>query len=521
VGLVAVNTTSTEFDPALEDLRFSAQTDSAIAETPELHEGPWVSLFNATDLTGWKPHPEGSAGWSVKDGLLVGGGANQYLYSDRGDFADFRLRAEVRVNLRGDGGILVRMPAPTEPPVAESGYEVQIVGDPNHVSPTASIIRHGASVTGQGVMGRRDLIQPDKWFALEITAIGGKLTVAIDGREVVSFRDEPPRTRGHIALQSFSEGTEVSFRNIEIMELPPAGSSGSGAEAFPPGSSADVLTSDEWEWTEPENLGPDVNSDRGDGGPTLSGDGLTLVFHSDRDGGIGDKDLWLTTRDSLTGPWMKPTNLGPSVNSEAKDTDATLSADGLTLIFNSNRSGGLGGMDLWMSTRADTSALWTPAAHLGAGVNSASGELAPALSADCLTLMFNSDRESKLGLSDLWMSTRPSLSAAWSPARNAGPQINSPAYQGFAALASDDLSLIYNSNRSGGPWSGPLWLCTRPAADAQWSQPKPLWNDTQGAWSACLAADHTTLLFDSKRPGGQGEFDLWISRRVKQIDLRK
>lgn len=158
----------------------------------------------------------------------------------------------------------------------------------------------------------------------------------------------------------------------------------------------------------------------------------------------------------------------------------------------------------------------TAAIHLGPSVNSPQGELAPALSADGLTLIFNSDRDGKLGLSDLWMSTRPAGAAPWSPARNLGPRTNSPAYQGFAALASDGLSLIYNSNRSGGPWSGPLWLCTRPTTDAQWSEPEPLWDDARGAWSACLTADHTTLLFDSKRAGGQGEFDLWMSRRVKK-----
>ena len=478
--------------------------------------GEFVPLFNGRNLAGWKTHPDASGAWTVTDNMLVGRGANQYLYTTRGDYDDFRLRAEVKINAAGDSGILVRMPAPESAPVAESGYEVQIVGDPAHAFPTASIIPHGTAVRAEGVQGRGGLIQPDQWFVMEILAIGGKLTVAIDGREVIRYRDDPPRPRGNIALQSFSDATEVVFRKIEIAELAAAGSSSKQAPAYLSGSSADILTSDVWEWTEPENLGQGVNSDKSEGGPTLSGDGLTLVFHSDRDGGTGDKDLWITTRDSPVDSWAKPINLGPAVNSDVNDSDATLSADGLTLLFNSNRSGGLGQMDLWMSTRADKSARWTPAIHLGTIVNSPHGELAPALSADGLTLVFNSDRDGKLGSTDLWMSTRSSGAAPWSPALNLGPRINSPAYQGFAALASDGLSLIYNSNRSGGPWSGPLWLCTRPTADAQWSQPKQLWNDARGAWSACLAADHSTLLFDSKRAGGLGEFDLWMSRRVKR-----
>ncbi len=218
VGLVAVHTTATEFDPAFEDLRFrdSAGSQSILPEEPG-----WTKLFNGQDLTGWKPHPPTAKAWSVKDGLLTGNGGIQYLFSDRGDYADFRLRAEAKINAKGDGGILLRMTSPNAPATVESGYEVQLVGDPNHVSPTASIIRHGSPVTKNGGATRRDLIRPDEWFAIEISAIGGQIIVSIDGHEAVKFRDDPPRTSGHIALQSFGEGTEISLRKIEVKELPP------------------------------------------------------------------------------------------------------------------------------------------------------------------------------------------------------------------------------------------------------------------------------------------------------------
>jgi serine/threonine protein kinase len=184
--------------------------------------GEFVQLFNGQDLEGWKAHPDASGAWTVKDGMLVGRGTNHYLYTTRGDYGDFRLRAEAKINAAGDSGILVRMPAPEGEPIPESGYEVQIVGDAGHASPTASIIPHGAAVRSEGARGRGDLIKPDEWFVLEIAAIGGKLTVAIDGREVIRYRDDPPRPRGNIALQSFSDATEVSFRKIEISEALPA-----------------------------------------------------------------------------------------------------------------------------------------------------------------------------------------------------------------------------------------------------------------------------------------------------------
>jgi formylglycine-generating enzyme required for sulfatase activity len=199
----------------------------------------WKPLFNGTDLRGWTMHPESSSAWTVKDNLLVGLGPNQYLYSERGDYQDFILRAEAQINAAGDGGVLVRMAPPAQPPAAQSGYEVQLAADPNHVSPTATIIRHGASVTSkdavpQSATGRGDLIQPDEWFSLELAVIGGHLSVAIDGRQVVSYRDEGLRANGYIALQSFAEGSELSFRKIEIQELSAEGGIVLSSDAAPP-----------------------------------------------------------------------------------------------------------------------------------------------------------------------------------------------------------------------------------------------------------------------------------------------
>ena len=56
----------------------------------------------------------------------------------------------------------------------------------------------------------------------------------------------------------------------------------------------------------PENLGPIVNSSAFDGGPSISNDGLTLYFASERPGGLGEADLWVTTRPTISGPFGPP-----------------------------------------------------------------------------------------------------------------------------------------------------------------------------------------------------------------------
>lgn len=81
---------------------------------------------------------------------------------------------------------------------------------------------------------------------------------------------------------------------------------------------------------------------------SISHDGLLLFFGSDRPGGSGGHDLWVTRRATTNDPWGTPVNLGPTINSSAVyDQTPNISADCSTLFFSSNRPGGVGGSDLW------------------------------------------------------------------------------------------------------------------------------------------------------------------------------
>jgi len=81
---------------------------------------------------------------------------------------------------------------------------------------------------------------------------------------------------------------------------------------------------------------------------SISHDGLLLFLGSDRPGGSGGHDLWVTTRATTNDPWGEPVNLGPTVNSSAPyDQTPSISADGSTLYFSSNRPGGIGDSDIY------------------------------------------------------------------------------------------------------------------------------------------------------------------------------
>jgi Tol biopolymer transport system component len=143
------------------------------------------------------------------------------------------------------------------------------------------------------------------------------------------------------------------------------------------------------------NLGAVVNSSAGDARPSISADGLTLFFHSQRSGGFGSGDLWMTTRASEFDPWELPENLGSAVNSSVWEGAPSISADGLTLFF---ATGG----EIYMTTRASLSDPWETRASLGPTVNITSNEGTPNISADGWTLFFDSDRPGGSGERDLW-----------------------------------------------------------------------------------------------------------------------
>ena len=86
-----------------------------------------------------------------------------------------------------------------------------------------------------------------------------------------------------------------------------------------------------------------------------------------------------------------PINLGPAVNTGSDDIDSSVSSDGLSLYFNSLRSGGYGGWDIWVTTRDTVDAEWGPARNLGSPVNGSSADASPRISADNLSLFFLSN----------------------------------------------------------------------------------------------------------------------------------
>jgi hypothetical protein len=220
-------------------------------------------------------------------------------------------------------------------------------------------------------------------------------------------------------------------------------------------------------WEAPVNLGSGVNSPGLEAAPSVSIDGHLLFFSSDRPGGQGSNDIYIARRadkhDDLS--WGPATDLGPDVNTagfeaggvylqsaeagsanlyfvrgpnssnlnifvapitaggetrgpatpvvELNDASPGISSvhpsvrtDGREVFFHSNRTGGFGATDLWVSTRPSVHDPWSTPVNLGVPLNSATGEFQPTLSFDARTLIFTSTRAGGLGNSDIWVATR-------------------------------------------------------------------------------------------------------------------
>ena len=121
-------------------------------------------------------------------------------------------------------------------------------------------------------------------------------------------------------------------------------------------------------WSNYKNIGAPVNSNSWESQPAIAANGEKLIFCSNRPGGYGGKDLWLTTLDSL-GQWTEPVNLGPTINTPYDDKTPFLHPDGSTLYFMSDGHPGFGGFDLFMA-HLGSDGNWQEPKNLGSPINS-------------------------------------------------------------------------------------------------------------------------------------------------------
>ncbi len=192
-------------------------------------------------------------------------------------------------------------------------------------------------------------------------------------------------------------------------------------------------------------LDGELNDEPYKGALHISQDGEWLIFAADYGPhGYGGYDLYISYWTPQG--WSEPENLGENINTEAWESSPSLSPDKKTLYFSSTRYGGYGQGDIYVSHRTNKG--WSPAQNMGPQVNSPGGEIAPFIHADNETLYFTSDGLLGYGGTDLYMIKKDHRTGKWGAPRNLGYPINTIDDEGGLFVAADGKTAYYSSDRS-------------------------------------------------------------------------
>lgn len=292
------------------------------------------------------------------------------------------------------------------------------------------------------------------------------------------------------------------------------------------------------DWTAPVNVQPPVNTAVVDADPFVTKDGLSLYFtRASVPNATFPNDLWVAHRATIDDAWGPPEPLPSTINRPASNESGSwVSNDGHWLYFNSNRAGGFGRNDLYVSWRSNKkmesgSGGWQPAVNLGSGVNSAAIEQAPTLFEDeatgVITLYFNSNR---VGSDDIFASTMQP-DGSFGPAEPV-EELNTEFSDRSPSVSHNGLEIYFGSDRPGsqpyplddccGPAGEPsedIWVATRGSTLDPWSEPQPVTelNSPYYDDGACLSFDGESLYLHSPHRAGNvsDAFDIWMATRTK------
>ena len=198
---------------------------------------------------------------------------------------------------------------------------------------------------------------------------------------------------------------------------------------------------DDGSWSVPMPIDSAITSEYNEGTCSVSADGRTMVFTSCmRPDGFGSCDLYITHK---TGEhWSVPENIGRPINSSAWDSQPALTADGKTLYYVSNRKGGLGKRDIWVS-HFDQEEGWSHPRNLGPGINTKSDDISPFIHVNKQRLFFATDARLGFGGFDIYYSERDSANK-WAEPVNFGYPINT---------SSDELAMFITADGTQGYYS--------------------------------------------------------------------
>lgn len=262
-------------------------------------------------------------------------------------------------------------------------------------------------------------------------------------------------------------------------------------------------------FTEAQPIEGSLNEHHLKGGMSISQDGSSLVYAANYgQEGFGDFDIYMSFANKFG--WGEPTNLGPTINSPYWESSPSLSPDKQTLYFSSNRPGGFGGKDLYVSYR-NADGTWSAAQNMGSGINTAYDDLAPFIHADNQTLYFTTGGHTGYGGSDVFV-TKKGPGGIWGIPQNLGYPINTIENEGSLIVTADGKTAYYSANFNDSQGLLDLYKFDLPA----YARPlKTLWvkgtvTDAETGESITATIDlkntNTKLVLEDVNTDGDGKF---------------
>lgn len=198
-------------------------------------------------------------------------------------------------------------------------------------------------------------------------------------------------------------------------------------------------------WSPAKDLPGLLNTDENEGAVSIAPDGSFMVFTGcNWKGGYGSCDLYISFL--MDGKWSKPANIGGPVNTNSKETQPSISFDGKSIYFSSDRPGGYGFLDLYVTTRDDNWNFSKPI-NLGPVINTKEDEQMPFIHPDNKTLYFCSNGHKGMGKNDIFYA-RKKLNSTWDSVMNMGYPINTSADEPGLIVDREGQFAYYSSNNS-------------------------------------------------------------------------
>lgn len=210
-------------------------------------------------------------------------------------------------------------------------------------------------------------------------------------------------------------------------------------------------------WSEPVPI--PIAPDKNVGTAGISADGQKMIIFM---GGVDDPgNLYQITRTGNS--WSRPTLLSSSINSKYLETTASITPDGKTIYFASNRPGGKGGLDIYR-TDLLPNGTWSTPVNLGEPINTPDDEDAPFIHPDQKTLYFTSNGHNTMGGRDIFMSKL--INGKWTKPENMGYPINTTANDNYFTLLADGSRAYFSSDRKGGYGAQDIYYMDMPPTAA-------------------------------------------------------